>query len=176
MIPAASSAPSAKASRQPTSGANCRSSGSPSAVRPPAPAPTQNEPLMAMSSWPRLRAGISSSIAVLIAAYSPPMPKPVSRRNRKKTHSVDAGAVAARSRRRSRAAGPRAVRGTGDDGDPACCGSTPPAAPGEDQLEPISWDQWFQKFAEQNLALLYQQRRADNEDSTFAKLVRRDSD
>ena len=48
----------------------------------PAPiaAPTQNVPLMARSTVPRTRAGISSSIAELIAAYSPPMPKPVSAR------------------------------------------------------------------------------------------------
>lgn len=40
---------------------------------PPA-APTQNEPLMAMSTRPRYLAGMSSSIAELMAAYSPPMP------------------------------------------------------------------------------------------------------
>ena len=43
----------------------------------PAAAPTQNDPLMAMSMRPRYFAGISSSIAELIAAYSPPMPAPV---------------------------------------------------------------------------------------------------
>ena len=53
-----------------------------SAARPPA-APTQNEPLMAMSIRPRYLAGISSSIAELMAAYSPPMPAPVMDRQTK---------------------------------------------------------------------------------------------
>ena len=39
-------------------------------------APIQNVPLMARSTVPRTRAGISSSMAELIAAYSPPMPAP----------------------------------------------------------------------------------------------------
>ena len=43
----------------------------------PSVAPTQNEPLIAMSMRPRYFAGISSSIAELMAAYSPPMPAPV---------------------------------------------------------------------------------------------------
>ena len=37
-------------------------------------------PLIARSAQPRTRAGISSSIAELIAAYSPPMPMPVKKR------------------------------------------------------------------------------------------------
>ncbi len=43
----------------------------------PSVAPTQNEPLIATSTRPRYFAGISSSIAELMAAYSPPMPAPV---------------------------------------------------------------------------------------------------
>ena len=46
----------------------------------PAAAPTQNEPLIATSTRPRNCAGISSSIAELMAAYSPPMPVPVRKR------------------------------------------------------------------------------------------------
>jgi hypothetical protein len=71
---------------------------------------------------------------------------------------------------------PARVRGTGHDGDPGVLRIDFPGGAGEDELEPISWDEWFRKFDEQNLALLYQERRADGEDSTFAKLVRRDSD
>ena len=52
----------------------------------PAAAPTQNEPLIAMSTRPRYFAGISSSMAELIAAYSPPMPVPV--RNRAHRYHV----------------------------------------------------------------------------------------
>ncbi len=43
-------------------------------------APAQYVPLTAMSTRPRKRAGISSSIAELIAAYSPPMPAPAMNR------------------------------------------------------------------------------------------------
>jgi hypothetical protein len=52
----------------------------------PAPmaAPIQNVPLIARSTRPRNRAGISSSIAELMAAYSPPMPKPVRKRQNAK--------------------------------------------------------------------------------------------
>ena len=52
----------------------------------PAAAPTQNEPLIAMSTRPRYLAGISSSMAELMAAYSPPMPAPV--RNRAAKYHV----------------------------------------------------------------------------------------
>jgi hypothetical protein len=46
----------------------------------PRVAPSQNEPLMMRSTRPRTRAGISSSMAELMAAYSPPMPAPVKKR------------------------------------------------------------------------------------------------
>ena len=49
-----------------------------------------------------------------------------------------------------------------------------PGGAGEEDLEPISWDEWVETFDEQGLALLCQDRKADGEDSTFAKLVRRD--
>ena len=52
----------------------------------PMVAPTQKEPLIEMSMRPRYFAGISSSIAELIAAYSPPMPAPV--RNRAARYQV----------------------------------------------------------------------------------------
>ena len=81
MIAIASTAPRKNASRQPTSGPNrFVSSSTPESAAPNA-APSQYEPLIARSTQPRARAGISSSIAELIAAYSPPIPRPV--RNRK---------------------------------------------------------------------------------------------
>ena len=46
-------------------------------------APSQYVPLIARSVCPRYGAGISSSMAELIAAYSPPMPAPA--KNRKNT-------------------------------------------------------------------------------------------
>ena len=62
--------------RQPTSVANSALSRISDAPEPSA-VPTQNEPLMIRSTVPRTRAGISSSMAELIAEYSPPMPAPV---------------------------------------------------------------------------------------------------
>jgi hypothetical protein len=42
-----------------------------------------------------------------------------------------------------------------------------------DRLEHISWDDWFAKFDESDLAFLYQEKKASGEDSTFFKLVQR---
>ena len=66
--------------RQPTSAAKSASLSSTVESSAPAAVPSQNEPLMIRSTVPRTRAGISSSIAELIAAYSPPMPAPVKKR------------------------------------------------------------------------------------------------
>ncbi len=46
----------------------------------PRSAPSQYVPLIARSVCPRWRAGMSSSIAELMAAYSPPMPAPAAKR------------------------------------------------------------------------------------------------
>jgi hypothetical protein len=43
----------------------------------------------------------------------------------------------------------------------------------DDRLEEISWDDWFAKFEEENLAFLYQDEKKDGETSTFFKLVKR---
>jgi hypothetical protein len=41
-------------------------------------------------------------------------------------------------------------------------------------LEHIDWEEWFDAFDSNNLALLYQEQKSSGEDSTFSKLVRRD--
>jgi hypothetical protein len=46
--------------------------------------------------------------------------------------------------------------------------------PERDKLEHIDWEEWFDTFDSNNLALLYQEQKSSGEDSTFAKLVRRD--
>jgi hypothetical protein len=69
---------------------------------------------------------------------------------------------------------PAGVRGTGSGGDPGVLRIDFPGGAGEDQLEHMSWDEWFEKFDESNLALLYQDQKASGEDSTFFKLVARD--
>jgi hypothetical protein len=70
---------------------------------------------------------------------------------------------------------PATVRGTESDGEPGVLRIDFPGGAGEDRLEHISWDEWFQKFDEKNLAFVYQERKADGEPSTFFKLVSRDS-
>jgi hypothetical protein len=70
---------------------------------------------------------------------------------------------------------PASVRGTGDGDDSGVLRIDFPGGAGEDQLEHISWDEWFAKFDDSGLAFLYQQEKADGEDSTFFKLVSRDS-
>ena len=70
---------------------------------------------------------------------------------------------------------PAAVRGTGDDNDPGVLRIDFPGGAGEDELEPISWDRWFEKFDENGLAFMYQERQSSGEDSTFFKLVSRET-
>jgi hypothetical protein len=67
---------------------------------------------------------------------------------------------------------PASVRGT-EDGDAAGVLRIDfPGGASEDDLEHISWDDWFEKFDEQGLTFLYQEEKASGEDSTFAKLIR----
>ena len=93
-MPTASTAPSPKARRQPRSAANRLSSSNTSDRAAPNAVPTQKEPLMMRSTVPRTRAGISSSMAELMAAYSPPMPAPVKNRQTAKSRNVEVNAVA----------------------------------------------------------------------------------
>ncbi len=44
----------------------------------------------------------------------------------------------------------------------------------DDKLTEISWDDWFAKFDESKLALLYQEETADGKKSSFNKLVSRE--
>ena len=67
---------------------------------------------------------------------------------------------------------PASVRGTGN-GDPGVLRIDFPGGAGEDQLEHISWEEWFEKFDENDLAFLYQEEKASGEASTFFKLVER---
>ncbi len=50
-----------------------------------------------------------------------------------------------------------------------------PGFSGEGSLEEISWDDFFEKFDDQKLALVYQEETADGERSNFNKLVSGDS-
>jgi hypothetical protein len=68
---------------------------------------------------------------------------------------------------------PSSVRGTEGADEAGVLRIDFPGGAGEDQLEHVSWDDWFEKFERSGLALLYQERKASGEDSTFHKLVKR---
>jgi hypothetical protein len=46
-----------------------------------------------------------------------------------------------------------------------------PGFKGEGTLQPISWDEWFRKFQERDLAFLYQSKTAAGKPSRFFKLI-----
>jgi hypothetical protein len=68
---------------------------------------------------------------------------------------------------------PAQVRGTASEGEVGVLRIDFPGGAGEEDLEQISWDDWFAKFDSSGLALLYQERKADGSESTFNKLVER---
>jgi hypothetical protein len=70
---------------------------------------------------------------------------------------------------------PARVRETGGEGDLGVLRIDFPGGAGEDQLEHVSWEEWFAAFEENDLALVYQEHKASGEDSTFAKLIDRRS-
>jgi hypothetical protein len=69
---------------------------------------------------------------------------------------------------------PASVRGTENGDEAGVLRIDFPGGAGEDQLEHISWDDWFEKFDEKNLAFLYQEEKKSGEGSTFFKLVNRE--
>jgi hypothetical protein len=50
-----------------------------------------------------------------------------------------------------------------------------PGFSGEDTLETITWEEFFQAFDDNNLAFLYQEETKDGSESRFSKLIDRDS-
>ena len=67
---------------------------------------------------------------------------------------------------------PAHVKRTGD-GDPGVLRIDFPGYSGEESLEEISWDVFFAKFDEKELAFVYQDKTDGGEVSTFNKLVSR---
>ena len=51
-----------------------------------------------------------------------------------------------------------------------------PGFSGEDTLETITWDEFFQAFEDNNLAFLYQEETKDGKESRFSKLINRDAE
>ena len=74
-----------------------------------------------------------------------------------------------------RGAKPSCVRGTGGKGDTGMIRLDFPGYSGGDSLEEIEWENWFQKFDEQGLALLYQEKTARGQKSNFNKLIARET-
>jgi hypothetical protein len=76
-----------------------------------------------------------------------------------------------------RGAKPAAVRSTRRKDDAGIIRLAFPGAPNADDedLEEISWDEWFRKFDEANLAFVYEDETADGKKSNFNKLVSRET-
>jgi len=70
---------------------------------------------------------------------------------------------------------PACVRGTGDKDDVGLLRIDFPGYSGEQKLQPISWEEFFDKFEENKLAFLYQEETKDGKESRFDKLISRDS-
>ena len=66
---------------------------------------------------------------------------------------------------------PSHVKRTGSGDDIGILRIDFPGYSGAETLEEISWDQWFGKFDERNLGLLYQEETAGGERSNFNKIV-----
>jgi ferritin-like metal-binding protein YciE len=73
-----------------------------------------------------------------------------------------------------RGAKPACVRGTGGKGDTGMIRLDFPGYSGRESLEEISWDDWFDKFDEQGLALLHQEKTSGGQKSNFNKLIARE--
>ncbi len=70
---------------------------------------------------------------------------------------------------------PVTVKGTGDKDEAGVLRIDFPGYSGGDRFEEISWDEWFEKFDEKNLAFLYQDQTKDGEESRFFKLISRET-
>ena len=68
---------------------------------------------------------------------------------------------------------PAAVKATGGRDDPGILRIDFPGRGEDDRLEEISWEEFCEKFEENNLAFLYQEKTAGGDESRFFKFVRR---
>lgn len=66
---------------------------------------------------------------------------------------------------------PARVKATGDKNDPGLIRIDFPGFSGKESLEPIPWDEFFEKFDETGLAFIYQ----DGPNTRFNKLVKRET-
>lgn len=69
---------------------------------------------------------------------------------------------------------PARVKGTENkDGEGGLLRIDYPGFSGENSLEEISWDEFFEEFDEKGLAFLHQDKNQDGKESRFSKLVGR---
>lgn len=73
-----------------------------------------------------------------------------------------------------RGGSPATVKGTDGKDNAGILRIDFPGYSGKDTLEPISWEDFFQKFDESNLQFLYQEKTAAGKESRFNKFVARD--
>ncbi len=69
---------------------------------------------------------------------------------------------------------PSRVRGTGGREDPGMLRIDFPGYSGAQSLEEIPWEDFFEKFEENNLAFLYQEKTSGGNVSRFNKLISRE--
>jgi hypothetical protein len=70
---------------------------------------------------------------------------------------------------------PARVKGTESKQGPGVLRIDYPGFSGEDTLEPITWEEFFQAFEDNKLAFLYQDETKDGSLSRFSKLIERES-
>jgi hypothetical protein len=68
---------------------------------------------------------------------------------------------------------PAHVQGTGGGDDAGVLRIEFPGYGDDENLEELSWEEWFDKFEDQGLAIVLQDTTSDGEQSTFNKLVSR---
>ena len=71
---------------------------------------------------------------------------------------------------------PARVKGTESKNSPGLLRIDYPGFSGEDSLEEISWEEFFDAFEKNGLAFLYQEKTADGKMSRFSNLVERGSE
>lgn len=75
-----------------------------------------------------------------------------------------------------RGGSPARVKGTESRSDPGLLRVDYPGFSGEETLETITWEEFFNAFDEHNLAFLYQEKTKDGKVSRFSKFIDKDSD
>ena len=73
----------------------------------------------------------------------------------------------------ARSGEPATVKGTGARNEAGVLRIDFPGFTGEGRLQPIDWDEWFEKFDQNKLQFLYQEKTKDGKESRFFKLVKK---